>query len=587
MSEKPLPGTKTRTIKQKQKNGDIYVIQRITQYDPEKKYNKVLSSTLIGKIIKGEGEIVPTRPRRKSEPKVSNSNGTEKALTASRYKVGMMDILNHVGKISGIDDAIYGNADQGAAQKILSLARYLVASNGQTLPGIVTFQLTHPLPYEDGLSEDIIHDLLNSVGRNETLQQNFFQSRCAEMGIRDKATLAYDSTTISTYSEQLPEARKGFNKGHDGHDTIKLLTIYSIDTQQPVAFTKQPGNLPDVTSIDNALKQLTALGVTKSKIVTDNGYYSQSNLVEMFRAHFDFITLVKISISWVHKKLQEHISNGDFETASSICRIDSTIHATSDMLMHEFTYTRKYANHKRDLKKGSEEVFTRRIYLHLYFSNTRRVEQNNRMDQDLLDLKQKLEDGVAIEDLSVDAQEKVQKYFEVRHYGSRITAVFREDQIKKAKQDHGYFALVSNCEKDASKCLETYRHREMVESFFRAEKNQADCHRTRVWGTDALRGRLFVQFVALCYYEYLAKQIRNMKADLAKQPADKELSSEEKKKRDKLLVWLNNTPLYLILQWFDTREEVKVSSKVLSKRWSSTCTARDRLFLEKLDVPER
>lgn len=585
MPAKPSLEPRKSTIRQTQKNGDIYVLERVIQYDPEKKYNRVLSTTLIGKIIKGEGPVVPTRPRKKSEAKVSNSKGLSPRLTASRSKVGMMDILDHVGKVSGIDDAIYANTDEGTAQKILSLARYLVASNGQTLPGIVTFQLTHPLPYEDGINEDIIHDLLSRVGLDETLQQNFFLSRCA--GIHGKATLAYDSTTISTYSEQLPEARQGFNKDHDGHDTIKLLTLYSIETRQPVAFTKQPGNLPDVTSIENAIQQLSALGMKKAEIVTDNGYYSQNNLAAMLRAHFDFITLAKITIAWIHKKLKEHIDHGDFETAASICNADTTIHSTTDMMMQEFTYTRKYASHKRDLEKGTEETFTRRIYLHLYFSDMRRVEQNNRMDQDLIDLKQKLENGVAVEDLSEEAQDKVKKYFELRHYGTKVTAVFREDEIKKAKQEHGYFALVSNYEKDPAECLTTYRHREMVESFFRAEKNQADCHRTRVWGTDTLRGRLFVQFVALCYYEYFAEQIRTVKADLAKQPEDVKQSAEQLKMRNKLLVWLNNTPLYLVLQWFDTREEVKVSSKIQTKRWSEAITERDQLLLDGLGVPRR
>ena len=40
----------TRVIRQRQKNGDIYVIERQTRYDPEKKYNVVLSSKIIGKI---------------------------------------------------------------------------------------------------------------------------------------------------------------------------------------------------------------------------------------------------------------------------------------------------------------------------------------------------------------------------------------------------------------------------------------------------------------------------------------------------------------------------------------------------------
>ncbi len=78
------------------------------------------------------------------------------------------------------------------------------------MPGITTWQYTHPLPYENGISEDTCHELFEQVGRDETLMQNFFASRLKSQG--GKALLAYDSTTISTYSGQIPEARYGFNK---------------------------------------------------------------------------------------------------------------------------------------------------------------------------------------------------------------------------------------------------------------------------------------------------------------------------------------------------------------------------------------
>ena len=48
--------------------------------------------------------------------------------------------------------------------------------------------------------------------------------------------------------------------------------------------------------------------------------------------------------------------------------------------------------------------------------------------------------------------------------------------------------------------------------------------------------------------------------------------------------WLNNTPVYLVLQWFDTVEEVKISSNLVAKRWKTEITNRDRLFLQKLGV---
>lgn len=575
---------KTRIVHQPQKNGDIYILERQTLYDPVKKYNKVLSTRIISKIPKGEDMPVPTRPKRSHAEKVSNSKAVSTAVAASRHKVGMMDIIDHIGDVSGIDDAIYGNTDIGTAQKILSLARYLLATNGQSLPGIQTWQYTHPLPYEDGISEDIYHDLFEQVGRDESLQQSFFLSRCA--GIRDKAVLAYDSTTISTYSGNLPEARYGFNKAHDGLQTIKLLTLYSIETRQPVAFTKQPGNLPDVITIENALAQLNALGLGNSEIVTDNGYYSEQNLADMLHAHFDFITLSKISIKWVKAELRAHAD--EFSRTSSVCPYDARIHGITVMLMHDFSYRRKYASRKKGIPEGSEETFSRRIYLHLFYNPTKRVEDDASFDQDLLELRSLLEDGTPIEELSASGQEKAAKYLQIRRYGSKITVVFNEKAIHEHKEEHGYFALISNCEKDPFECLRKYRRRETIESFFESGKQRADGTRTRVWSTDALRGRLFVQFVSLCYYEYLSEAIRGMKRSLGVENGDPEHDTKDNLRLEsRLKSWLGNTPVYLTLQWFDTIEEVKISSKLRAKRWTTEMTRRDRLFLQMLGVPER
>ena len=64
MPAKPSGEIKTKIVHQTQKNGDIYVLERKTIYDPEKKYNRVLSSKLLSKIPKGQTEPVPTRPKK-------------------------------------------------------------------------------------------------------------------------------------------------------------------------------------------------------------------------------------------------------------------------------------------------------------------------------------------------------------------------------------------------------------------------------------------------------------------------------------------------------------------------------------------
>lgn len=578
MPAKPSGEIKTRIVRNTQKNGDIYVLERQTIYDPDKKRNKVLSTRLLSKIPKGSETPVPTRPKKPDFGKELD-NSTE--ITASRDRIGMMELIDHIGAASGIDDGIYGSTDLGAAQKILSIARYLLATNGNSLPGILTWQYNHPLPYEEGISEDVYHSLFAQVGRDESLQQSFFASRCA--GIDGRAVLAYDSTTISTYSENQIEARYGFNKSADGLKTIKMLTLYSIENRQPVAFTKQPGNLPDVSTIENALKQLSALGLGDAEIVTDNGYYSERNLCALFLAHFDFVTLVKTSLKWVKAEIDAH--RGDFGSVFSACPFDPGTHGITLTLMRDFVKVRKYANKKGGLQKGDEEIFHRRVYLHIYFNQGRMAEEDACFDSDLIELRRNIEEGLDIGDLHEGVQKKVAKYLYVRRRGGKTHVSFNEQACREAKRYHGYFALVSNCEKDPFECLRKYRKRESVESFFESMKQRADGARVRVWDSDTLRGRMLVQFVALCYYEYLSDEIRKLKKLLGVKNGDPKHDTEKNLKLEKKLKsWLDNTPIYLVLQWFDTIENVKVSSKLRSKRWTTEITLRDRMFLNKMGV---
>ena len=146
--------------------------------------------------------------------------------------------------------------------------------------------------------------------------------------------------------------------------------------------------------------------------------------------------------------------------------------------------------------------------------------------------------------------------------------------------------LVSNKEKDPFECLRKYRKRETIESFFEAEKQHADGTRARVWDTDTLRGRMFVQFVSLCYYEYFSEEIRKLKKLLDTEINSGDLNSAELKITKKLNNWVKNTPLYLQLQWFDAVESVEISSKLRSRRWNTEVTACDALYLQKIGVTQ-
>lgn len=566
-----------------QKNGDIYIYEREYRYNPETRKTERILNKLVAKIPKGTDKEVPTRPKKKTSGTINNDCSPPSHLLASRQHTGLTDILEHVGEVSGIDRALFASTDRGTALKLISIARFLVASSGDSLPHIQTWQLTHPIPYEEGITEDVYYTLCKNIGRDETLRQRFFQERCRQLG--SHPLIAFDSTTQSTYSGNQIDARYGFNKDKDGLKTIKYLTLYSVNDRQPIAFTKQPGNLPDVTSLSNALKQLDTLGLCRPEIVTDNGYYSEENLADMCLGGFRFITLAKTSIAWVRKELDIH--KDDIITIKNRRTELSGIYCYTVMLTHTFEKIRKYASKKKGLEKGAAETFDKRIYLHLYYNPVKKETDDNAFYTQIEELKRMIEEGGPIDELSTAAQKRAGKYLNIRQTkeGEIVSVSYKEGKCNEACRHHGYFALVSNHEKDCFEALKKYRKREKIEEYFQMTKEDTDAAKPRVWYADHLMGRMMVQFVALAYEDYLRYKIGKMKAELGKENGDPQHDTKTNLVAEQnLKKWLTGISFSNILRWFDAYETTKVSKKISQHRWSTETTNRDRLFLKKLGM---
>lgn len=383
----------TREVRVIKPNGSIYVYDRTYVYDPEKHKERQIDSKLKGKILPGSDEIVPTRP--KQPPKSGAEDCTHPEVEAERQRVGMMEILDHIGRESGIDDLLYKNTDRGTAQKIISIARFLVATDGGPLPDIVTFQFNHPLPYEDGLSEGIYHDLFCRVGRDASLEQSFFEGRCRLLGA--SPAVAYDSTTISTYSEQHIEAQHVKGKEKDGLRKIKFLVLYEVESRQPIVFRRLKGNISDMTTVSYAIRQLKAFCVHGPELITDSGYNGQENIANLLLAGFHFITPIETSQKWAQKAIDEHLDlNND---PYAVIPFDPAVHGVCLPQMHSFKRKRLYGSSAKGLKKGDLESVRRRVYLHLYFDINRKADEDADFDEELIAARDALQAGTPMEAL--------------------------------------------------------------------------------------------------------------------------------------------------------------------------------------------
>ena len=118
---KPITGkTHVGERREKRPNGDIYIYERITAYNEKTRKTFTVSQKLKGKIKLGTQKIIPTRPKKRK--------GEEGVADATRQHTGLTDILEWVGKVSGIDDDVCASFCEGDAAKTLSIARYWIGS---------------------------------------------------------------------------------------------------------------------------------------------------------------------------------------------------------------------------------------------------------------------------------------------------------------------------------------------------------------------------------------------------------------------------------------------------------------------------
>nr|WP_051200668.1 hypothetical protein [Butyrivibrio sp. XPD2002] len=107
------------------------------------------------------------------------------------------------------------------------------------------------------------------------------------------------------------------------------------------------------------------------------------------------------------------------------------------------------------------------------------------------------------------ADEKLyQKYFTINETPVRgKTYSYKEDAIRKAEKNFGYFALMSNGIKDPVEALRIYCLKDLIEKSFGNLKERLSMRRMSVASEENFEGKQFVQFVALQIVSYIKKQM--------------------------------------------------------------------------------
>lgn len=406
----------------------------------------------------------------------------ELPIATQVIRCGERLVLNEASERTGLERILTETLGKNDTERILQLAYYWNCT-GNPFSGSGTWFQERAF---NELPKARISELLRKL--TEEYCSSFIRRWVQQKAIGRK--ICYDITSVSTYAVDMDIAEFGHNRDHDlGLKQINLAMVTDQKTHLPLAFRQLRGSINDATTLVNTINEFIAYDAKPAGVIMDRGFWSEANMKYLAEKKVKFMIPVPTRVSW-GKELIERKKNGVYANAPYVDSDEPTYWCTVyDPLCER-----------------------RRAWAHIFYSP---MLENNRKIAFLRAYhacKQELADGTPVE----AHQKFYDAYFRLsgkRKDGRpRVSERYPMDKVL-SKENFGYWILYTDLEKDAVQALLTYRDRNFIEVGFDDIKNSLDGRRLRVHSTEAVYGRLFIQFCA----QILRTELRTMTASFSKE----------------------------------------------------------------------
>ena len=330
-------------------NGTTYVYESENYWDREKKQSRS-KRICIGKLDDA-GNFVPSARFSKPIPEsvtVTPKRGPVPAVHTRRLYYGATYLLDQIGIKLGIA-ADLKVCFPNSYRQMLSIVYYLILEDNASMLRFEKWGETHWHPYGENIPSQRSSELFQSI--TDESRHHFF----ALQGKRklDREYLAYDITTISSYSQCLKQVQYGKNKENDRLPQINLALVFGEQSNLPFYYRKLSGNIPDVVTLKTLLADLKALGYNSLSMVMDRGFYSEANVNALYKDHLKFLLAASTSSKMIRKELDQVKDE-----------LDSYSNYNENHHVYAITVTSEWDYIQERPYKGDTLEEKRRIYIH-------------------------------------------------------------------------------------------------------------------------------------------------------------------------------------------------------------------------------
>ena len=418
-------------IRHKIRNGKKYAYEVSSYWDATMRRSRQ-KTTYLG-TVETTGEIIPSGHKRYSKESLILDFGDGFGLHGFLQQSKFYESLSAVFSKDELNEVIP-----------LMFYRILLSSAMRNCAGWLEGNVLKYLYPKADLSSQNISRILSKLG-SEHLQRKFFSHHLASTGA--KKSVIIDATALPN-EINLGLSAWGYSDGGIERQ-FRLLCVLDAKTKSPLFYRYLPGNLTDVSTLEQTIAELAHMGIQNSFALMDAGYCSESNLKALYERKIDFLTRLPAGRILYKQLISAEISD-----------------------LENLKYATKYGARGLFVKCVAIDLYGSKGFAYLVLDPARKGKEMNSL----------LLEGAENGSSEIDPLE-----------------------FNKC----GVMILIASKKIDASEVVSYYYMRQSVEQVFGFCKDDLNLLPIRRHSEKTVRGYLFLQFLALIVFIELREKLLN------------------------------------------------------------------------------
>ena len=454
-------------VERKIKN-NIYIYEVTSHWDASSKKVKK-KSVYIGKKDNSSGEI----------------NKVNKILVKSSDDFGNKYFFRNILRHSKLDEILKNNFEDKFDIIIEILLYQLTESKPSYL---MEYSFTEDVLASEFSSQNISR-LFSEIGKSESNINKFLKDWIDINKIQN--SLFYDITSISSYSKYIEIVEWGYNRDCEKLPQINFGILYGSTSKLPLLYKIYPGSISDVSTLKNIHEEMKIYGFKKFTFCLDRGFYSASNLLNIYSEDFEIIIPMpfstNLSIELCNKEINdlENMINFNGNTMFSKC--------FEIQIEEKKFHANIYLNEAKKLKELDKFSFEISEIENKFSKN------NFKNEEDISEFKEKI-------------CSKYKKYFNISNKDGKYKIEKNTVEMRKLINKMGKVILLTkNPPVSKEYAITSYLYRDEVEKVFDIMKNELHENRLRVSSSDSVNGKLFLNFLSLICMSFITKTMKENK----------------------------------------------------------------------------